>query len=139
MPTTSHLVIKIKIICISCDSQKPMIMKQAWHFHCTLLVSKLCGPLQHNMRNCRNISQTSQNLTLRYGWIQVFFYFSLVIFIWFRSQLALKWKKTDNDKSFEKNKKSDENARLSKWNVNISQFQCVFEKRLSKIKNATLF
>lgn len=105
MPTTSHLVIKIKIICISCDSQKPMIMKQAWHFHCTLLVSKLCGPLQHNMRNCRNISQTSQNLTSRYGWIQVFFYFSLVIFIWFRSQLALKWKKTDNDNSFEKNKK----------------------------------
>lgn len=59
-------------ICISCDSQKPMIMKQAWYFPCTLLVFKLCGPLQPNMLNCRNLSQTIQNLTVRYGWIQVF-------------------------------------------------------------------
>ena len=49
-----------QIFCNSCDSQKPMIMKEAWYFPCTLLVFKLCGPPQHNMLSCRKISLTSQ-------------------------------------------------------------------------------
>ena len=91
-------------------------MKQAWYFPCTLLVFKLCGPLQHNMHNCRKISQTSQNLTLRYGWIQVFFISHwLISFDFVASMLSSKEKKQIMTKVVRKtvNVKSDHCSKFS--------------------------
>ena len=85
-------------VCIACDLQKPMIMKQVWYFPCTLLVFKLCGPPQHNMLSCRKISLTSQNLMLRYGWIQGFISQWFFLFLFCNVSLLSQANRKHNDK-----------------------------------------